>query len=67
MEGGVFGAADVPFVDFHGTTFNALDVTNTFLSGTLQVTAIPEPSTVFLVGIGLALITVRAKRFHAQT
>jgi PEP-CTERM motif len=53
--GGVFGSADVPFVDFEFAAgpgrFNALDGLS--LGGGYSIHAIPEPNTIALLGIGL--------------
>jgi hypothetical protein len=44
LQGGVFGPADVPFVDFHGRYFGASDGLYG-LTGTLLVTPAPTPAT----------------------
>jgi len=41
LQGGVFGVSDVPFVDFKGAFFSAIDIHDTLLQGTLQVTPVP--------------------------
>lgn len=60
LEGGVHGVADIPFVDFFGNQFNAIDASGTFIEGTLTLTSVPEPGTILLLSaavIGLIAVT----------
>lgn len=78
--GGVYGGADVPFVDFSSgfvlspvfglsptNSFYALDVVGVALGGTLQISRVPEPGTLFLISIGMVgmLLPALARRRRA--
>jgi hypothetical protein len=55
LTGGVYGAADAPFVDFFCNTFHAIDLQNNFIQGALSVAlaSVPEPPAWLLMGLGL--------------
>jgi hypothetical protein len=55
MAGGVYGSGDAPFVDFLSPTqFAAMDNFSAYVTGTMDVSRIPEPSSLFLLTSGFA-------------
>jgi hypothetical protein len=73
LAGGVFGAVDYPFIDFWSgpqsglvgrNHFGAADITNAYATGSLIVTAVPEPETyaMWLLGMGAVALVVRRGR-----
>jgi hypothetical protein len=56
LRGGVYGEADVPFVDFTfigvPNTFSTINESGSW-SGSMNVRRVPEPGTLLLMGIGL--------------
>jgi hypothetical protein len=62
LHGGIFGAGDIPFVDFQPIVapdrFSAFDGTTAF-SGPLTVTQVTEPATALLLAAALVITAVR--------
>ena len=63
LTGGVYGSGDVPFVDFLGSRFSAIDPVQTLIWGGLEVHQVDEPSTLFLLGVGLGFLAFMARRW----
>jgi hypothetical protein len=71
LFGGVYGASDVPFIDFHNPPpyisivspnhFAAYDGV-TYSLGSLTVSRIPEPATYALMLAGLGVLSFVARR-----
>lgn len=66
-QGGVYGAADYPFIDFLGSSFSSVDASFSVISGTTtfqKIAMVPEPSTLvyFLLPIVGWFLTRRSRR-----
>lgn len=70
LWGGVFGGADIPYVDFESVAgpgrFNAVDNSRVFVSGTLAISRVPEPASFFLLGSGLVALAGMAFRMKSR-
>ncbi|GEM_PF-4962697 len=66
LQGGVYGRADYPFIDFLDSSFRSRDLySSVILSGDIRfakVESVPEPSTAWLMPVGLAAVVAAAWR-----
>jgi hypothetical protein len=63
IVGGVYGGADVPFIDFYPNgVFSSLDAGNSWVTGTLSVANVPAASAILLVGAGLGVWAITRRR-----